>query len=84
MKVYSKTFTCEKCGCPYFSEVHMFITDFKTVNFSDELIYDEKGKTLYKCEQCNSMYERNYIAKYMKDFIKKYKDDHRESREENI
>lgn len=75
MDVYSKTFCCLDCNGKMFNKSYSFIVNFKTVNFTDDLIYDEKDVAVYVCKDCGKEYTYEFIREYMKDYITKYKND---------
>jgi transcription elongation factor Elf1 len=76
MQVYRNEFRCSNCKNTTFQQTYKFIVDFKTVNFTDELIYDEHRITEYVCMVCGATYTTDEISKTMKDTIEKYKTDH--------
>ena len=75
MTKYTKKFSCPNCNGTDFGKNYQFSVDFKTVNFTDELIYDKKFGNSYFCRQCGQIYTPTEIQESLKRTIQKYKTD---------
>lgn len=75
----SEHFVCE-CGCGAFTKQYQFIIDFRTVNFSDDLVYDIKKNYYYVCNVCNKSYTEEEINGKLKNIIKRYKAEYWENK----
>jgi hypothetical protein len=75
----SEDFRCH-CGNGIFTKKSAFVIDYRTVNFTDELIYDIKNIVRYECDMCGAMYKEEEIQDILKNMIKRYKEDYWEER----
>ena len=75
MTKYSKTFKCDSCNCRNFSKEYSFMVEFRSVNFTDDLIFTECNKEIYVCKDCGKKYDENEMKESVKNMIKAYKED---------
>jgi len=54
-------FCCDECENKDFRPVYNFSLHFHSVNFSDDLIYDESVDALYQCTKCRKIFSRKEI-----------------------
>ncbi len=62
-------FLCEKCHNKNFTKIYNFALRFREVNFSDELIYEEKIEEIYQCTHCKTTYSEKQIDESLKEMI---------------
>lgn len=62
-------FLCDKCQGKDFVRLHNFSVSFRTVNFSDNLVYDEVKEEIYRCTQCQKTFTKNQIDARVKEMI---------------
>ena len=55
-------FLCDNCKNKNFIKVYAFSTQFRKVNFSDDLIYDEVEEENYQCTHCNKTFSKQQIG----------------------
>ena len=67
MDVMKDYFLCEKCKNKNFIKIFNFSIQFRKVNFSDELIYDEMTEEIYQCSHCNRTFSKYQIEKRFKE-----------------
>ena len=61
-------FLCNECGNTKFRPVYSFSLRFHSVNFSDNLVYDEAVDESYECTNCNKMYSKQDIKEKLADY----------------
>lgn len=62
-------FLCDKCRNKNFIRICNFSVNFRGVNFSDDLIYDELTKVTYQCTHCKNTFSKQEIEKRLKEMI---------------
>ena len=67
----SDYFSCDGCNNRNFVRIYNFSVRFRTVNFSDELMYDEVVEELYQCTQCQKTFRRHQIDSRLREVIEK-------------
>jgi len=75
MVSYTKKFICPNCCEKDFTKVHNFSVEFRSVNFSDDILSEKKSSMGYICKSCGEMYTAEFITQYLEDIIIKYKND---------
>lgn len=65
----SDYFLCDECKNKDFVRIYNFSVRFRTVNFSDELMYDEVVEELYQCTQCKKTFLKRHIDKRLQEII---------------
>jgi hypothetical protein len=80
MKEHRKNFRCDVCKNGRFEKIYTFSIDFRTVNFTDDIIYDIVDECFYMCKDCGELYTEEEIRDSLKNIIIKYKEDYWEER----
>jgi hypothetical protein len=60
-------FFCDKCKNKNFIQIYNFSTQFRRVNFSDDLIYDEVTEEIYECAHCYKTFSKHQIETRLKE-----------------
>ena len=68
-------FVCDSCSNKDFSRLYNFCLRFHRVNFSDELIYDEKIEERYQCTKCQKNFTKKEVEEGLAELRKKRKMD---------
>ncbi len=63
-------FLCTDCQNRDFRQVFNFSLRFRTVNFSDEWIYDRLTDELYECTRCGMTFSKDEIEETLQKFKK--------------
>ena len=71
MDIIKDYFLCGKCKNKNFIRIYNFSVQFRKVNFSDDLIYDEVTEEVYQCTHCNETFSKYQIDKSLKEMIDK-------------
>lgn len=58
---------CDKCKNKNFLRIYNFAVQFKRVNFSDDVIYDEISEELYQCTHCQKTFTKQQIEAHLKE-----------------
>ncbi len=58
---------CDNCKSKNFIKIYSFSTQFRSVNFSDNLIYDEVIEESYQCTHCHKIISKKQIEKRLRD-----------------
>ena len=66
-------FSCDLCQNKDFKRVYNFSIRFHGVNFSDELIYDERTDEQYQCTKCSKTFTVQEIEEGLAYFKRKRK-----------
>ncbi|MBN1101888.1 MAG: hypothetical protein JXL84_00590 [Deltaproteobacteria bacterium] len=61
-------FRCGDCQNKDFRQVFNFSIKFRTVNFSDELIYDRITDEVYECTRCGRTFTRDEVERSLSNF----------------
>ena len=67
METIKEYFLCDKCKNKNFIQIYNFSTQFRRVNFSDNLIHDEITEENYQCTHCNRTFSKHQIATQLKE-----------------
>jgi len=73
MDIIDDYFLCDLCQNKNFKRVYNFSIRFHGVNFSDELIYDERTDEQYQCTKCNKTFSVHEIEEGLAHFKRKRK-----------
>ena len=57
---------CDNCKNKNFLRIYNFAVQFKKVNFSDDVIYDEISEELYQCTHCHKTFTKQQIEACLK------------------
>jgi hypothetical protein len=68
-------FVCDKCGSKDFLPRHSFVIELKTVNFSDDLIYDKIIEECYECKGCGECIKQDQIDAGLRELEHKHKNE---------
>lgn len=71
MDIIKDYFLCDKCKNKNFIRIYNFSVQFRKVNFSDDLIYDEVTEEIYQCTHCKETFSKHQINKMLKEMIDK-------------
>jgi hypothetical protein len=74
MLKHTINFRCD-CGCTRFSKEYSFEIEFRSVDFSDDLIFTESKSNIFICKSCGKEYGENEIIYNTESIIKSYKED---------
>ena len=66
MNIIKDYFLCDKCKNKNFIRIYNFSIQFRKVNFSDELIYDETIEEIYQCSHCKQTFSKQQIEGQLK------------------
>ena len=66
MNIIKDYFLCDKCKNKNFIRIYNFSIQFRKVNFSDELIYDETTEEIYQCSHCKQTFSKQQIEGELK------------------
>jgi len=68
MDVMQDFFRCGACQNKDFRQVYNFSMKFRTVNFSEELMYDRITDEVYECTRCGRTFTRDEVEKTLSNF----------------
>ncbi|MBW1691225.1 MAG: hypothetical protein DRG87_02390 [Deltaproteobacteria bacterium] len=57
---------CDKCKNKNFIRIYNFAVQYKKVNFSDDVIYDDVAEELYQCTHCQKIFTEQQIKAGLK------------------
>lgn len=60
---------CDSCKNKNFIRICNFSVQFRKVNFSDDVIYDEVTEELYQCTHCQKTFLKHQIEARLKEMI---------------
>jgi len=66
METIKDYFLCDNCKNKDFIKIYNFSTQFRSVNFSDNLIYDDLIEEIYQCTQCHRTFSKQQIHTRLK------------------
>ena len=69
MNISKDYFLCDKCKNKNFIRMRNFSVQFRKVNFSDELIYDEVTEEIYQCTHCKKTFTKQQVESGLRDII---------------
>ncbi len=69
MDIIKDYFLCDKCKNKNFIRIFNFSVQFRKVNFSDDLIYDELTEEIYQCTHCHTIFSKHQIETRFKEMI---------------
>ncbi len=69
MDIIKDYFLCDKCKNKNFIRIYNFSVQFRRVNFSDDLIYDEVTEEIYQCTHCHKTFSKHQIEIKLKEMI---------------
>jgi hypothetical protein len=61
---------CDNCKNKNFIRIYKFALQFRKVNFSDDVMYDEVSEELYQCTHCQKIFTKQQIGARLKDMAK--------------
>jgi|GEM_PF-519404 len=64
-------FFCDKCKNRDFIRIYNFSVRFRSVNFSDDLMYDEVVEERYQCTRCQKIFSKPKIDTRLRKLIDK-------------
>ena len=67
METIKEYFLCDKCKNKNFIQIYNFSTQFRRVNFSDDLISDNVIEEIYQCTHCHSTFSKYQIEARLKE-----------------
>lgn len=73
MDFFQDYFLCDSCQNKDFTRIYKFSIGFHSVNFSDELIYDEVTDEIYECTKCNKSFTVGKIKEGLAEIKKRRK-----------
>jgi len=69
MDIIKDYFLCDKCKSKNFIRIYNFSVQFRRVNFSDDLLYDEVTGEVFQCTHCKKTFSENQIETELKEMI---------------
>ena len=69
MNISKDYFLCDKCKNKNFIRMRNFSVQFRKVNFSDDLIYDEVTEEIYQCTHCKKTFTKQQVESKLRDII---------------
>jgi hypothetical protein len=69
MEIIKDHFLCDSCKNKDFIKIYNFSLQFRRVNFSDKLIYDEVIEERYQCTHCHKIFSKQQIEARLKEII---------------
>ncbi len=69
MDIIKDYFLCDKCKNKNFIRIHNFSVQFRRVNFSDDLLYDEITVEMFQCTHCKKTFSKHQIKTELKEMI---------------
>lgn len=66
-------FLCDNCSNKNFTRIYNFSMRLHSVNFSEDLIYDEIVEELYQCTKCNKIFTETHIKEAFAEFKRKHR-----------
>jgi hypothetical protein len=73
MNTSKEYFLCDTCKNKNFIKLRNFSVQFRNVNFSNELIYDEVIEEIYQCTHCKKTFTKKQIESGLKALINEKK-----------
>ncbi|MBW2339054.1 MAG: hypothetical protein JRF50_01715 [Deltaproteobacteria bacterium] len=64
-------FLCDECKNRDFVRIYNFSVRFRSVNFSDDLMYDEVVEERYQCTRCQKIFSKLKIDTRLRKMIDK-------------
>jgi hypothetical protein len=64
-------FLCDKCKNKNFVRIYNFSVHFRSVNFSDDLMYDQVVEEMYQCTHCQKFFSKPRIDAELRERIDK-------------
>lgn len=58
---------CDNCKNKNFLRIYNFALQFRKVNFSDDVIYDEVAEEIYQCTHCQKTFTKHQIDARLKE-----------------
>lgn len=69
MDIIKNYFLCDKCKGKNFIRIYNFSVQFRRVNFSDDLLYDEVTGEVFQCTHCMETFSKHQIETKLKEMI---------------
>ena len=69
MDIIKDYFLCDKCKNRDFIQIYNFSVQFRRVNFSDDLLYDEVPGETFQCTHCKKTFSKRQIKTELKQMI---------------
>lgn len=69
MDIIEDYFLCDKCKNKKFIRIYNFSIQFRRVNFSDDLLYDEVTGEIFQCTHCKRTFSRRQIEEKLKEMV---------------
>ena len=69
MKVTKEYLLCDNCKNKNFIRIYNFSVQFRRVNFSDDVLYDEVTEELYQCTHCQKTFSKQQIDECVRRLI---------------
>jgi hypothetical protein len=69
MDIIEDYFLCDKCENKNFIRIYNFSVQFRRVNFSDDLLYDEVTGEIFQCTHCKRTFSRRQIEEKLKEMV---------------
>ena len=64
-------FLCDRCKNKDFVRIYNFSVHFRSVNFSDDLMYDQVVEEIYQCIHCQKIFSKTNIDAELRNWIDK-------------
>ena len=66
-------FLCDNCSNKDFVQIYNFSLRLHSVNFSDNLIYDEIVEEMYRCATCDKIFTKTHIKEALAGLKRKHR-----------
>jgi hypothetical protein len=62
-------FLCDRCKNKDFVRIYNFSVRFRSVNFSDDLMYDQVVEEIYQCTHCQKIFSKANIDAELRKWV---------------
>jgi DNA-directed RNA polymerase subunit RPC12/RpoP len=62
-------FLCDRCKSKDFVRIYNFSVRFRSVNFSDDLMYDQVVEEIYQCTHCQKIFSKPNIDAELRKWV---------------
>ena len=69
MDIIKEYILCDNCKNNNFIRIYNFSVQFRRVNFSDDVLYDEVTEEIYQCTHCQKTFSKQQIVECIRWMI---------------
>ncbi len=66
MDIIEDYFLCDECKNKDFIRIYKFSVQFRSVNFSEDLIHDQVTNAIYQCTHCKKTFSKHQVEEGLK------------------